>query len=82
VHAPGRREAVYRHRRWAQDGDPDLPAKTGTGEVVALRGLPQAAGEAVGSDALKAVGGRRNLQPIQALQLMRIGPQALPKPGG
>jgi hypothetical protein len=57
-------------------------AETGTDEAVALRRLREAGMEAVGSDTLKAVGERRNLQPIQALQVMLIGPQVLPKPGG
>jgi hypothetical protein len=57
-------------------------AETATDESVALRRLREAGMEAVGSDTLKAVGERHDLQPIRALQAMLIGPQALPKPGG
>jgi hypothetical protein len=54
-------------------------AETGTDEATALKRLREAGMEAAGGDTLKTVGDSRGLQPMQVLQVMLIGPQALSK---
>lgn len=54
-------------------------AETGTDEGLVLKRLRDAGLDAAVGYTLKTIADRRNLQPIHVLQVMIVGPRALPR---